>query len=166
MTTPKRATARGRSFGAPISSGHAIAGVDKRPYVPEPARTTRAAAGRTASESPPVPAVARTLVTPEPVPRPQPVYLDPGELELVSTVDPIYPAAAMRNRQEGWVTLEFTVTQTGSVRDPWVTDAEPADLFDAAAIAAVKQWRFKPRVANGRAVEVRSAVTLRFNVDR
>jgi protein TonB len=165
MTTPKRATARGRSFGAPISSGHAIAGVDRRPYVPEPARTTRAAAGGAASVSPPVPA-ARALVAAEPAPRPQPVYLDPSELELVSTVDPIYPAAAMRTRQEGWVTLEFTVTDTGSVRDPWVTDAEPADLFDAAAIAAVKQWRFKPRVANGRAVEVRSAVTLRFNVDR
>ena len=50
--------------------------------------------------------------------------------------------------------------------DPWITDAEPADVFDAAAITAVRQWRFKPRVANGRAVAVRSSVTLRFDVDR
>jgi protein TonB len=72
----------------------------------------------------------------------------------------------MRSGQEGWVTLEFTVTETGAVIDPWVTDAEPADVFDAAAIAAVRQWRFKPRIANGRAAAVRSSVTLRFEVDR
>ena len=111
-------------------------------------------------------ATARTLAAATPAPRPVPVYLEPSELEQISTVEPVYPTAAMRNRQGGWVTLEFTVTESGTVRDPWVTDAEPADVFDAAAIAAVKQWRFKPRVANGRAVEVRSSVTLRFAVDR
>ena len=35
-----------------------------------------------------------------------------------------------------------------------------------AATDAVRQWRFKPRIANGRAVAVRSSVTLRFEVDR
>jgi TonB family protein len=165
MTTPKRTTARGRVFGAPISSGHATAGIDTRPYVPKPARTAKTPANVLVDTNW-TNATAQTLAAASPAPRPAPAYLDPSELEQITTVDPVYPAAAMRNRQEGWVTLEFTVTDGGSVRDPWVTDAEPADVFDAAAIAAVKQWRFKPRVANGRAVEVRSSVTLRFAVDR
>jgi protein TonB len=177
MQTPKQAKTRRRVFGAPISSGHAIAGIETRPYVadrPGPSGlsgTPRAAAADAmpipvSAPAIPTPPTARTFDAEPPRPRPAPVYLDSRELEQISTADPVYPAAAMRNRQEGWVTLEFTVTDSGTVRDPLVTDAEPSGVFDAAAITAVEQWRFRPRVANGRAVEVRTSVTLRFAVDR
>jgi TonB family protein len=55
---------------------------------------------------------------------------------------------------------------TGSVADIFVTDSEPNGVFDAAATRAVSQWRFKPRVSGGRAVAIRSSVTLRFAVDQ
>jgi protein TonB len=168
MQSPKPKSARGRVFGAPISSGHATAGIDTRPTVAEPSKPARSssASSNAAASTLATSATPRGLAAEAPPPRPEPVHLDSRELEQVSIVDPVYPSAAMRNRQEGWVTLEFTVTEKGSVRDPWVSDAEPAGVFDAAAVAAVEQWRFKPRVANGREVEVRSSVTLRFAVDR
>ena len=159
MMSPKTTTQRGRVFGAPISSGHATAGIDTRPYVPPKVATAAVNVDEAAATtSAPVPMPA--------APRAAPAFLDSRELEQISLVEPTYPAAAMRTGQEGWVTLEFTVTETGAVSDPWITDAEPADVFDAAAITAVRQWRFKPRVANGRTVAVRSSVTLRFEVDR
>jgi protein TonB len=72
---------------------------------------------------------------------------------------------ALRARVGGWVELEFTVTPTGGVRDIQAVGAEPARVFDAAATQALAQWRFKPRVVNGRAVSQRTSVTLRFDVD-
>ena len=96
----------------------------------------------------------------------RPEFVDASDLEQIVTIDPVYPAAAMRDRIEGWVTLEFTVTPTGGVGDILVTDSEPDGVFDAAATRAVSQWRFKPRVSGGRAVAMRSSVTLRFDVDQ
>lgn len=83
----------------------------------------------------------------------------------LSVTDPVYPPQALRGGIEGWVELEFTITETGVVRDVVVIDAEPRGVFDAAATRALGAWRFEPRLANGRPVAQRSVVTLRFNVD-
>jgi protein TonB len=96
----------------------------------------------------------------------KPDFVDSKELVQTLSFEPVYPASALRAGQEGWVTLEFTVGERGDVHDALITDAEPAGVFDAAALKAVGQWRFEPRVSNGRSVPVRSSVTLRFAVDR
>jgi protein TonB len=97
------------------------------------------------------------------------VVMDPSvradAFERVYAPEPVYPVEALRARVGGWVELEFTVTPTGGVRDIQVVGAEPARVFDAAATQALAQWRFKPRVVNGRAVSQRTSVTLRFDVD-
>jgi protein TonB len=85
--------------------------------------------------------------------------------ERVHAPEPVYPAQALRNRTRGWVELEFTVTPTGSVSDVQVVGAEPEGVFDAAAAQALAQWRFKPRIVNGRGVAQRTSVTLRFDFD-
>ncbi len=90
--------------------------------------------------------------------------LPDSDLEPVSTPDPTYPPAAYRNGVEGWVEVDFTVTEQGAVRDIEVVSAEPGGVFDAAAVAAVAAWRYRPRVVNGRPVMQRSSVTLSFNV--
>lgn len=77
-----------------------------------------------------------------------------GEYLPIVKVAPIYPARAQSRGQEGWVLLEFTVTQTGSVRDPKVIEAEPPGVFDDAASKAVLKFKYKPRVENGLPVEV------------
>jgi protein TonB len=153
--SPKRKPVRTRVFGAPISSGLPIAGYDTRPVVVEPQRPTVTPAADSVGIRADVGPVERTT----------PGFVDSRELEQTHSVDPVYPASAMRNRTAGWVTVEFTVTTDGAVGDMLVTDSEPSGVFDAAATHAVRQWRFKPRLANGRAVAMRSAVTLNFSVD-
>ena len=66
----------------------------------------------------------------------------------------IYPRRALVRGIEGYVVLEFTVTRTGGVRDPKVIEANPPKIFDQAAIDAVRQFRYIPRVVSGEPVEV------------
>jgi periplasmic protein TonB len=77
-----------------------------------------------------------------------------GEYLPIVKVAPIYPASAQSRGIEGWVLVEFTVTQTGAVRDPVVIEAEPQGVFDEAAKKAVLKFKYKPRIESGRATEV------------
>ena len=69
-------------------------------------------------------------------------------------VAPLYPREAIDNGIEGHVLLEFAVTEKGDVRDPVVVEAEPPGTFDKAALAAVEKFKYKPKVVDGKAVEV------------
>lgn len=69
-------------------------------------------------------------------------------------VQPTYPSRAQRQGIEGYVLLEFTVTENGSVRDPRVIESEPGSVFDDAAIQAVKKFKYRPRVQDGEPVQV------------
>ena len=77
-----------------------------------------------------------------------------GEYLPIVKVAPMYPPGAQSRGIEGWVLLEFTVTETGSVEDPKVIEAEPAGTFDEAAKKAVVKFKYKPRVDNGKPVRV------------
>ena len=68
-------------------------------------------------------------------------------------VAPVYPGDAILNGTEGYVVLEFVVTETGTVRDPVIVDAEPPGVFDQASIDAVLKFKYKPRVVDGKPVE-------------
>ena len=49
------------------------------------------------------------------------------------------------------------------MKDLTVFRAEPAEAFDAAAIKAlVSQWRYRPIVRDGRVVEQRARLRVRF----
>lgn len=74
-----------------------------------------------------------------------------GEYLPIVKVAPVYPRRAQSRGIEGWVLLRFTVTETGSVIDPEVIDAEPAGIFDRAAMKAVQRFKYKPRVIDGQA---------------
>ena len=58
-----------------------------------------------------------------------------------------YPEAAATTGVEGWVDVHFTVSPEGVPQNITVTGADPRDLFEQAAIAAVAQWRYAPRQA-------------------
>jgi TonB family protein len=45
-----------------------------------------------------------------------------------------------------------------------VTHAEPAAVFDRAAISAVSQWRYQPVLREGQAVSQRARLRLTFNL--
>jgi periplasmic protein TonB len=68
-------------------------------------------------------------------------------------IAPDYPPRALSRGLEGWVKVQFTITPTGTVKDPIVVDAEPKQMFDEAALKAIARWRYNPRVEGGVAVE-------------
>ncbi len=88
-----------------------------------------------------------------------------GSLNRTRTVPPEYPQQARRRGVEGWVDVNFTVTPTGSVADVTVISANPAEVFDAAAITAVRNWRFEPVVRGGTVVPQRAAARIRFDIE-
>ncbi len=77
-----------------------------------------------------------------------------GEYLPIVKVAPIYPPRAQSRGLEGWVLLEFTVTEAGTVRDPVVIESEPAGIFDEAARKAVLKFKYKPRVEAGKPIAV------------
>jgi protein TonB len=83
--------------------------------------------------------------------------------ELIHSIQPLYPETSRRLRQEGTVILEAVITASGAVHDVRVV-ASRGPLLDEAAMAAVRQWRYRPATLDGRAVAVRLTVTVRFGL--
>ncbi len=77
-----------------------------------------------------------------------------GEYLPITRVQPIYPRRALSRGLEGYVLVEFVVTETGTVRDPVVLLADPPGYFDRAALNAVLKFKYKPRVVDGVAMDV------------
>ena len=81
-------------------------------------------------------------------------------------IAPDYPPRALSRGLEGWVKVQFTITPTGTVKDPKVVDAMPKEMFDDAALKAIARWRYNPRVEGGVAVErVGVQTIIRFQLE-
>jgi protein TonB len=76
-----------------------------------------------------------------------------GDYLPIVRVAPVYPARALSRGLEGYVDLSFTVTATGTVKDPIVLQST-SSLFERAATRAVLKFKYKPRVVDGVPVEV------------
>ncbi len=79
---------------------------------------------------------------------------------LVHRVEPDYPEEARKQGIQGSVVLEVHIGRDGAIQDVKVVSGQP--LLASAAIAAVKQWRFKPHKVQGQPVEMQTRVTLNF----
>jgi protein TonB len=88
-----------------------------------------------------------------------------GDIIPVVVIRPMYPREAALSGTEGWVKVEFTITEVGTVKDPRVIDAQPARIFNREAIRAILKWKFKPRVVDGVAVERRATQVIDFTLD-
>lgn len=83
----------------------------------------------------------------------------------LSRAAPEYPVRARARGLEGAVNLSVLVGEDGSVRDVVVLESEPAGVFDEAAKAAVRAWRFEPGRYQGQAVPVRVQQLVRFTLE-
>jgi len=101
---------------------------------------------------------------------PKPATVDPatlaGSLKAVKTVPPEYPQAALNGGVSGSVLLTFTVDAKGATRDVQVVQSTPHGVFDRAAVAAVKRWRYEPMIVNGAPVEVPTRTLVRFELPK
>lgn len=89
-----------------------------------------------------------------------------GDVIPVVVIRPMYPREAAMSGTEGWVKVEFTITEIGAVKDPKVIDANPPRIFNREAIRAILKWKFKPRVVEGVAVERRATQIIDFTLDK
>lgn len=159
--TPLLPAAAAGSANAGIAGGATLSGSVSAALPVPPAPSGSASGGAGA-----VPSAAT-----EPAPAsPDPAGSGPSlvplrEFTRVSTTAPAYPADARSAGTEGWVRLEFTVTERGQVRDIVVVGAEPRGVFEGAASSALRRWRFRPPVTpNGQPVALRTSVVLRFEL--
>jgi TonB family protein len=85
-----------------------------------------------------------------------------AEGSLLHRVEPDYPAEARQQQMQGPVVLDVRIGRDGAIQEVNLLSGQR--LLADAAIAAVKQWRFKPRVINGQPVETQTKVTLNFRL--
>lgn len=85
-----------------------------------------------------------TSIAPPPAPEPDPLPEEvDSPLRLVKKVDPEYPRMLLTQQRNGSVMVRFTVLPDGSVTGAEATKS-PDRKLSAAAVNAVKQWRFDP----------------------
>ncbi len=103
----------------------------------------------TADTAPTQPVASQPDPTPAAAAAPQGISRD---VEIVTPVAPTYPSQAARNRDEGWVEVEFTVTAEGAVVGAKVVASDPPRTFDREAVRSIERTKFNPRMENGVAV--------------
>lgn len=95
----------------------------------------------------------------------------PGQQATIATgviplvrVEPRYPRKAARRGLQGWVKVEFTILEDGTVADVKVVDSKPSNTFDREAMRAILRWKFQPKVVEGKAVKQRAQQQIEFKL--
>tara|TARA_A100001388_G_scaffold77985_1_gene55820 strand:+ start:6955 stop:7617 length:663 start_codon:yes stop_codon:yes gene_type:complete len=89
-----------------------------------------------------------------------------GEYIPLFKVQPVYPRRAQERGMEGYVIVAFTITESGTIEDPYVIEGKcrnaknksaaytDCSMFNSATLRAAKKLKYKPTVRDGRAVAV------------
>jgi len=131
-----------------------------RSELPTPAakRSATSAAGSVKSAA----EISRLPVNTQPPAGDNIVRLNPETAEslLDQRVEPDYPEAARRAHIQGSVILDALIGANGRVQQVSPVSGNP-DLTEA-ALAAVRQWRYKPFTVDGKKVAIRTQINLTF----
>lgn len=83
---------------------------------------------------------------------------------LLQKVLPVYPAQAQREGVQGQVVLKAVIGKDGAVAE--LTPLQGPQQLTAAAMDAVRHWRFRPYQANGKPVTVETNIRLNFQLPK
>lgn len=86
----------------------------------------------------------------------------PGTPALRQTIETTYPLLSQRSRVQGSVILEAVIGTDGAIEGLRVLSGP--SILTTAAQQAVRQWRFKPVLQNGIAVETKCRITVNFSI--
>jgi protein TonB len=81
---------------------------------------------------------------------------------IAAAATPNYPLLAQHMNVQGSVVLQALIGADGAVQNLRVLNGPP--ILVSAAQQAVREWRFKPIVQNGQAVESKATITVNFNI--
>ena len=89
-----------------------------------------------------------------------------GEYIPLFKVQPVYPRRASERGTEGYVIVAFTITESGTIEDPYVIEGKcrsannrggeynDCSMFNSASLRAASKLKYKPAIRDGRAVAV------------
>ena len=83
---------------------------------------------------------------------------------LISQVKAVYPASARAAGVQGSVLLDATIGVDGSIQSLRVMNTQVDPDLAAAAVDAVKQWRYQPTLLNGEPIAVDTSITVNFTL--
>ena len=81
---------------------------------------------------------------------------------LIRRIEPVYPALAIQTRREGRVELRAIIATDGSIQSLEVLSGDP--FFLQSALAAVRQWRYRPTILNGQPIEIDTHITVIYTL--
>jgi len=81
------------------------------------------------------------------------------KIQLVHMVKPVYPAEAKKARIQGLVKIDALISKDGEVVE--ATALGGPEVLRPAALAAVRQWRYKPL-----GVEVKTTIHVNYQLPR
>jgi protein TonB len=106
-------------------------------------------------------AISAPITTDKTVTRTGTLTLGEGEYLPIVKVPPEYPSTALTRGIEGYCTIIYTVTETGTTRDArpvpgeCVTkDGQPTGVFDRTSVRAALKFKYKPKIVDGKPIEV------------
>ncbi|WP_288985923.1 energy transducer TonB [uncultured Pseudoalteromonas sp.] len=82
----------------------------------------------------------------------------------VVKIEPKYPEDAAKNNVEGYIKFKAIVNEVGALERVEVIESAPKGVFEKEGLRALKLWRFKPALLNGRLVKVEYAGTLEWKL--
>lgn len=163
-STPQ--SARGQQFDplpTPLPAGldGNASGMDEDQDVPEP----QAQASRI--QEPPPPAMPTTPQMPaQSTPGPGQGMAPDSIPQAIRSPAPRYPRSAQRRRESGTVLLRVHVLADGSVGSVDLVQSSQSRDLDRAASDAVRRWRFRPALRDGRPVATAVQIPITFNLER
>ena len=83
----------------------------------------------------------------------------------VNRTPPVYPRAAQENNWEGSVLLDAVILPDGTVGGLRVERSSGYGLLDDAALAAVKDWRYRPALKDNAPVACRIKIRIQFKLE-
>jgi TonB family protein len=104
----------------------------------------------------------RPHIDPQPVKLLRVTHLDPAM--ITTRVEPVYPVLPKQMRREGRVELRAIISSEGRIESLEAVGGDA--LFYQSAMDAVRQWRYKPTILNGSAVEVETYITIIYTLDK
>lgn len=150
-----------RSSVVPLlpSSGHIIDWNAKSQTDQEPVGPWQP--GTTLGDKGGIPGGLFPTVQPPPKPASHPIISNLSEAMILSKVVPEYPNIARLAGVQGDVKLHAIIAKDGTIQSLSVTSGP--NMLREAALKAVQQWRYRPYILNGEAVEVETFITVSFH---
>ena len=85
-------------------------------------------------------------------------------MHALSKTYPSYPQRALMRRWEDQLVVRYVIGTDGRVKEVTVLDPAERKIFDEAAVNAIRHWRFRPMIKDGRAMEVVHELTVYFRL--